>query len=237
VFLPAASFVEAEGTLVNIEGRVQALVQVERLPEGAVTGYVRPDWRIFSNLAESLQSQAVKYQSAQDVLEDIHRAVPGFPASANREPRRLAAITHLPIEERPETIFGDGRFLLVAEPAGYRYRGMDIASKVGGLAELALEEGFRMNPEDLEALGLEDGDAMTISWNNGAAAVSGAAKSKAECPRGVIYFTRPVAFGGVSHRRAWAPLYDLTQNPVSVNVSVTARSIPHLSVIPSASGG
>jgi predicted molibdopterin-dependent oxidoreductase YjgC len=233
VFLPAASSVEAEGTLTNVEGRVQALIQVERLPEGAVTGYVRPDWRIFSDLAASLNSQAIQYRSAQEVLEDIHRALPGFPASADRQPRRLSAITHLPMEEWAEAASGDGRFRLVAEPAGFRSRGVDIASKVGGLAELALEEGFRMNPEDLHALGLNDGDTLTLSWNEGSVSVSGAARSRAECPRGVIYFTRPVAFGGLAQRRAWGPLYNLQQNPVAVNVGVGPRHIPDRAVIPS----
>ena len=33
VFLPAASFAEAEGTITNIEGRVQALAQIEHLAD------------------------------------------------------------------------------------------------------------------------------------------------------------------------------------------------------------
>jgi NADH dehydrogenase/NADH:ubiquinone oxidoreductase subunit G len=202
---------------VNVEGRVQELVQVERFPDGAVSGYVRPDWRIFSDLAECLGGPSLAYGSAADVLADISRTIPGFPARADRTPRRLPAVPHLPAEEQRGAGVGEGAFWLVAEPSGYRFRGIDIASKVGGLAELALEEGFRMHPEDLEALGLKDGD--TISLENGKLTVTGAARSKTECPRGTIYITRPLAFGGLSHRRDWAPLYALELNPVRVNVS------------------
>ena len=112
----------------------------------------------------------------------------------------------------------EGTFLLVAEPAGYRHRGIDISSKVGGLGELALEEGFRMSPEDFASLGLADGDQIAVSLDNAAITVSGPAKPNRECPKGVVYYTRPVVFGGLSHRHALRPLYGLKQNPVRASV-------------------
>jgi hypothetical protein len=111
------------------------------------------------------------------------------------------------------------RFLLVAEPAGYRHRGIDISSKVGGLGELALEEGFRMNPEDIASLGVADGGEITVSLDNGEVVASGPARSNSECPKGVVYFTRPVVFGGLDHRRTLWPLYRLAENPGRVSVA------------------
>jgi formate dehydrogenase alpha subunit len=233
-FLPAATFAESGGTLVNMEGRVQEVVQIESPPEGPVTGFMRPDWQIFSDLAGSLQHSGLNYRTPQDVDEDIHRAVPDFPPRPDRMPRRMKTPTEdgrLRTEDgrrktgEPRTRNQEpGAFLLVAEPAGYRHRGIDISSKVGGLGELALEEGFRMNPEDIASLGLADGDEVTVSLDNGDVVASGPAKTNSECPKGVVYYTRPVVFGGLGHRRALWPLYPLAENPVWVSIATKGES-------------
>ena len=223
-FLPAATFAESGGTLVNMEGRVQEIVPIENPPEGPVTGFMRPDWQIFSDLARALQYSGMNYRTAQDVDEDIHRVVPDFPPRPDRMPRRMKTPTEDGGRktEGPRTRNQEpGAFLLVAEPAGYRHRGIDISSKVGGLGELALEEGFRMNPEDIASLALTEGDQITVSLGSAEVVASGPAKSNSECPKGVVYYTRPVVFGGLVHRRALWPLYSLTENPVWVSVSGT----------------
>jgi predicted molibdopterin-dependent oxidoreductase YjgC len=220
-FLPASTFAETGGTLVNLEGRVQEIIQLEDLPEGVVTGLMRPDWRIFSDLANALKCHSLNYKTSQDIFKDIRKVVPNFPAGISRKPRRMNVIDHLEIVRSAGGEITPGDFLLVAEPGGYRHRGIDISSKVGGLHELALEEGFRMNPEDLEALGLKNGERMTLSYDNGKASATSAAKADLECPRGVIYFTRPIVFGGLEHRHELLPFYLLQKNPIRVNVSRT----------------
>ena len=218
-FLPASTFAEAGGSLVNIEGRVQEVAEVEHAPEGSVTGLRRPDWRIFADLAILLQCSALNYQTSGDVFEEIRRTVPDFPAGMDRRPRRMKAGPPLKIEKINGAHASAGDFLLVAEPGGYRHRGIDISSKVGGLADLALEEGFRMHPEDIDSLGLRSGDRITLSLDSGKVSASGPVKSDPECPGGVIYYTRPAVFGGLKHRRGLWPLYLLRQNPVRVNIS------------------
>ena len=218
-FLPASTFAETGGTLVNMEGRVQEVVQIEDLPEGEVTGFMRPDWLIFSDLANSLNGDSMNYKTSKDVLKDIQKAVPGFPARIDRKPRRMNTIEHLEIGRSAGRITSEGDFLLVAEPGGYRHRGIDISSKVGGLGELALEEGFRMNPEDIDSLGIKNGDRLTLSIDNGRINATSAVKSDIESPRGVIYYTRPVVMGGLKHRWELWPLYNLKQNPIRVNAS------------------
>ena len=249
-FLPAASFAEAGGTLINMEGRVQKVVPVESPTEGAVAGFMRPDWRIFSDLAHALGFGGMNYQTYQDVDKDIHAAVPDFPARPDRLPQRMKpterdkgiqgqrdTVSECPSPALDPSIprpLDPFRCLLVAEPGGYRHRGIDISSKVGGLGELALEEGFRMSPEDYASLGLADGDQVTVTVLGGLGhdpnsqeelghvphkiTVSGPAKSNRECPKGVVYYTRPVVFGGLSHRSALLPLYGLKQNPAEASV-------------------
>ena len=225
-FLPASSFAEAGGTLVNVEGRVQEIVRVEDLPEGAVTGFMRPDWRIFADLARSLENPAMNYETYQDITREIHTAVPGFPAGPDRKPRRMTAIEGPAVEKPAAETGGDGDFLLMAEPAGFRHRGIDISSKVGGLAELALEEGFRMHPEDLEALGLKTGERIEVSFDGGGACALAEVRADIECPKGVVLFTRPVVVGGLIRRRELVPLFGLGQNPVRVRVGRREASKP-----------
>jgi formate dehydrogenase alpha subunit len=223
VFLPAASFAESGGTLVNVEGRVQEIVQVEHLPEGAVTGFARPDWRIFSDLANLLKCESVSYRSAKDVLKEIREAVPEFPSRLNRIPRRASVIEKLPIRRHRAVEPVGSEYLLVAAPAGFRYRGIDMSSKVGGLEELALEEGFKMNPEDLAELGVVDGGRISIRWGDGGA-VTAMAKSDIECPRGVVYFTQPAAYGGLWQRHGLEPLYkNVVRNPLRVDIEAVGN--------------
>jgi predicted molibdopterin-dependent oxidoreductase YjgC len=219
VFLPASSFVEAGGTLINMEGRVQQVVRVENPPEGVVFGFMRPDWRIFTDIAKALGSQALSYQSAADVFKEIRGAVPGFPAEVDRTPRRMKPIDRPLIVAARGDKAADGDFWLVAEPGGYRHRGIDIASKVGGLCELALEEGFRMHPEDVESLGLADGDSIRVTWDDSQAGAAATVKADPECSRGAVYFTRRVILGGIKQGRELGPLLGLRQNPARVRIA------------------
>jgi formate dehydrogenase (NADP+) alpha subunit len=218
-FLPAASFAEAEGTLTNIEGRVQELVKIENPPEGAVTGFVRPDWQIFSGLSEKLDCRALGYKSAEDILQEIHAAVPGFPAKADREPRRLETKSELVVEKKSLAPAGKGEFLLVVEPAGFQHRGTDLSYVVEGLGELALEQGVRLNPDDLAQLGVEPGGRITISLDG--VKVKVRTKADGDCPAKVIYCSSPSNFGGLKERKDLEPLYRLNSNPIHVDVKVT----------------
>lgn len=218
-FLPASSFAEGEGTLVNIEGRVQELAQVENFPEGEVAGFMRPDWLIFSDLAISLNDNSMNYKTSKDVLREIQKEIPHFPGRMNRKQRQMKAIAHLEIHKSRKGKGSEGNFLLVAEPGSFRHRGIDISSKVGGLAELSLEEGFRIHPADIASLGLKNGERIILSFDNGKARLSVSLKSDIECPRGVIYYSRPVIFGGLKHRQELLSLYSLKENPIRVHVS------------------
>ncbi|OGD19148.1 MAG: hypothetical protein A2W03_05950 [Candidatus Aminicenantes bacterium RBG_16_63_16] len=217
-FLPASSFVETEGTLVNVEGRVQELVQIESLREGTVTGFMRPDWLIFSDLAKAINCDLMSYIASKDILKDIQKMVPSFPRGIDRKPRRMNSINHLEMDKPTADHPGEGDFLLVAAPGGYRHRGIDISSKVGGLGELQLEEGFRMHPDNIAALGLADGDIIRVSYDHGGISVTGPVKSDLESPPGSLFYTKPVAFGGLKHRHELWPLFQLAPNPARVRI-------------------
>jgi NADH-quinone oxidoreductase chain G len=82
VILPAASFTEADGSYVNLTGRLQALRAGMRPP-----GQARPDWWIIVELARRMvgdkQRRAWDFGQPSDVLREIAKALPDF-----RRPRR-----------------------------------------------------------------------------------------------------------------------------------------------------
>lgn len=218
-FLPAASFAEAAGTLTNIEGRVQELVKIENPPDGAVTGFVRPDWQIFSELSRKLDCRALGYTNAEGLRREIHEAVPGFPAQPDREPRRLVTKSEGTIEKGAQPPAGKGGFLLVVETAGFQHRGTDLSYVVEGLGELALEKGVRLNPDDLAELGVEPGGKITLSVDG--IKVTAKTKADADCPAKVLYCSRPLNFGGLKECKDLEPLYRANSNPIRVEVKVT----------------
>jgi len=215
-FLPAASFAEAEGTLTNVEGRVQEMVKIEDLPDGAITGFARPDWFIFGALAEKLSCPGLEYKDAKEILEEISEKVAGFPASPDRQPRRLKRRSDIPWEKPRAALSGTGGYRLIIEPGAFRHRGIDLSFVVEGLSELKLEEGFRLHPEDMEKLGIESGDEVKIRLNG--LEFSGPAKADADCAFGAVYVSRPFAYGGIPHCRNLEQLYPLGENSLRVTV-------------------
>ena len=222
-FLPAASFAETGGTLTNIEGLVQELVGIENSPDGAATGFVRPDWLIFSELSRKLGCEALDYQQAEDILREIHQSVPGFPETADRKPRRITTRRSETIAERKNRVpAGLGEFYLVVELGGFQHRGTDLSAVVEGLGELGLERGLRLNPEDLTRLGGKTGDPVLVTRDGRGLELI--AKADPDCPAGTVYAYRPLNFGGLNALNGSEFFRYLPSNPVRVNV--TAPSTP-----------
>jgi formate dehydrogenase major subunit len=73
VILPQTTFAEAEGTFVNVEGRLQ---KFERVIEPL--GDSRPGWRIISQLAQKMGMAGFSFRSASDVFQELTGRVPAF---------------------------------------------------------------------------------------------------------------------------------------------------------------
>jgi predicted molibdopterin-dependent oxidoreductase YjgC len=219
IFLPAASFAEAEGTLTSIEGRVQELRSVEHFEPGAAHGFARPDWRIFADLAARLGRTDLRYSDAAAVRAAMRADLPGFAAEGDRSPRRMTPIapdvSSLSAARPPLAVrsplaadsavgarstdgpAGRGRFILVSEQPSFRHRGIDLAAVVEGLGELHLEEGLAMNPDDLARLGVEEGGTVTVTLDGGD--LVRAVRSDPDCPRGAAYLTRGESWDWPTH--------------------------------------
>ena len=224
LFLPAASFLESAGTLINIEGRVQEAPRLEELPDSVLFGRARPDWWVFSRLAGKLGVEGFDYESDEDILREIASVVSDFPepGEIDRRRRTLRADKNL---ARAEPAVAPakrtrGSFTLVLQPGGYAHRGVDITTKVEGLGIINPEEGFHINPEDASSLGVTEGETVVVK----AGSVSGSAPARLhpELQRGVVYLFVPEATGGLSGRGGLEALYGLKTNPCSVEVSKNA---------------
>jgi len=210
VFLPAAAAVEAEGTLTSVEGRVQPLRAVERLRGDTVSFGPRPDWRIFSDLAARLGSDDLAYADAEAVRVAIRAELPGFPADGDRAPRRMTPLSPRKAKrsrgagapaggEAVGAPPGRGRFVLVVERASFRHRGFDLSDVVEGLAELRLEEGVGLHPDDLARLGVEPGGELTVRLDGIDLLLT--ARLDPDCPHGAAYLWRDETWTG-----SWAPV-------------------------------
>ncbi len=216
-FLPAASFAEADGTLTNIEGRVQEQRRVEDLPAGALHGFALPDWQIFSDLATRLGRPDLRYADAPAVRTAIRADVPDFPGELDRSPRRMTPIGAGGEREEgsPE---GKGRFLLVSERPAFRHRSIDLAGVVEGLGELHLEDGLHMSPDDIDRLGVEPGGVVTVSADEfGSRRVDLvlAVLPDPDCPAGAVYLSRVETV---------TPSQGLAAHPVRVRIRAGDRT-------------
>lgn len=215
-FLPAASFAECGGTITNVAGRVQDIISVENPPDGAVNGFVRPDWWIFTQLSRELGGTALEYTHEAEIREEIHRTIPGFPAVADRRPRRTAATNTHSVDRQDIAPTGTGDFLLVVNQGGFQHRGMELSTVVEGLGELGLERGLRLNPEDMERLEVGQGEKVRISFTGNTLEIR--TREDLDCPVGCAYLYKWFNFGGLGSLKGVEFIHALPSNPVRVHI-------------------
>ncbi len=73
VVLPAASYLEKEGTFTNTERRVQRIRPV--LPP---QGQSRADWQIIAQIMQNLDAKSAPYASTEDIFNEICTLVPSY---------------------------------------------------------------------------------------------------------------------------------------------------------------
>ncbi len=73
VIIPGHAFTEKDGTVTNMEGRVQ------RIRKGIDAAWVREDWRVFQEIANHLGA-SWNYEGVDQVTADLVRALPPYAA-------------------------------------------------------------------------------------------------------------------------------------------------------------
>ncbi len=166
IVLPAAAISEKEGSITNLEGRIQSFQAVTPPPAKA-----KPDWEILDRLS-AMMGEDKPYESMERIRQEIRKFVPMY-GSLNgtahtwlqttsdkaifKEPGADGLITFYPVvsagddpvdNEFPFTaIVGSQRYHL---GSGTRTRASDRIQEfeLGGKLEMSLQDGIRLNLKD-----------------------------------------------------------------------------------------
>jgi len=197
VFLPAAAFVEKEGTFTNSERRVQRVRAAVPPP-----GEARPDWWITQELAKRVARRIgldvggqFDYGGAAEIFDEMARLTPFLAGLSHARLDREGGLQWpCPTPEHPGTRFlyaesfprGRGRFIPARqiETAAelpdadypfvlntgrllYHWHGGTLTRRVQGLMELAPRLEIAIHPSDARRLGVDEGARLRVESRRG----------------------------------------------------------------------
>jgi formate dehydrogenase alpha subunit len=168
--LPACTYAEKDGTFTNFEGRVLRVRQAMD-----PFGESLPDWHIMTALANAMGCQW-EYQSANDIQAEIMKLLPGYynlgqPRQIVPVPDRYlsngyAAEVNARYQPAPPSK-GRGRPFSLSIGQVLMHSGK-LSTQTPGLIKIAPNSGkLRMNLQDMERLGLQDGAKVRLTSDRG----------------------------------------------------------------------
>jgi predicted molibdopterin-dependent oxidoreductase YjgC len=161
--LPSVAFSETDGTLCNVEGRIQRVRKAVN-PRGEAL----PDWEILCRIARKMGFKGFDFRSAGEIHQKISLLVERFtnfqsPDRVSRplkcEERLLAFKT---VASGPRTIDAEFPFILTSSISEHTYRGFPISVRVDGARALFAEATVEMSPEDAAEAGISDWDEVSV---------------------------------------------------------------------------
>lgn len=187
VVLPAASFLEREGTYTNTDRRVQMIHKVIE-----PIGDSKPDWEIIVEIMKRI-GMDVSYESPSDIMDEINIATDIYGGITHERIREVGIQWPCPDKEHPGTsilhvgefkrgkglftvndfeFLGDQRseefpFLLTTGRVTHQYHTGTMTRKVWTLA-LEYPNGFvEINAKDAKELGIKDHQPVRITSARG----------------------------------------------------------------------
>jgi len=191
VVLPSATFAEADGTYVNVEGRIQKAHKIIELAED-----VKPDWWILTELAQRMKAKSFSYKNPSDILKEIRKENPLFADATDarlvkgsdfflkeqhQEEKKLAPVKFVLKKVETSRKFP---FTLIVDYGLDYYRNLTLSQEVRGLGLIRNSRSVLLNPEDAKKLEIVDGDPVQVISENGK--MDGAAKISASIPSGIL---------------------------------------------------
>jgi len=206
VVLPATSFAEKDGTFTNTERRIQ-LVRKAIEP----VGDCQPDWWITSQIARRMGGKGFEYQHPSQIMDEIATVAPSYggisyqrldkegglqwPCPTEDHPGTPTLHTEMfargkgkfmPLQYKPSAELPDDEYplLLTTERSLFHYHTGTMTRKVKGLNAFRNEELVEINPRDATALGIDDGEMVSIISRRGE--VTAKARLTGVSPQGVV---------------------------------------------------
>ncbi|MCL4337276.1 MAG: formate dehydrogenase subunit alpha [Candidatus Thermoplasmatota archaeon] len=207
LILPAASAFEKSGTFTNTERRVQLVNKILDPP-----GDARPDWLIYTELADRL-SYKMNFNSSSEIMEEISTLIPSYAGISHA--RLENGGLQWPVKDRQHNgtdllhtdsfIRGKGRFRIISwrekDPSEmhtypysliigrqrehYHTATMTSRSRVIEMVETG--GVIEMNPSDLQKENFRDGEEIVLESRTGK--ISGKVRSSQDLPSGVLFTT------------------------------------------------
>jgi len=188
VVLPGQAFAEKDGTMTNSERRVQPVHRAVESP-----GEARPDWWIVSEIGRRMGYDALAYQSARQILEEINRLTPSYAGITwerltmqglqwpcpntehagtpilhvgkfTRGLGHFTPVEWLPPAERPDEEYP---YIFTTGRILYHYHSGSLTRRSAGLQAIAPEALVEINTEDARKLGIADGQMVTLASRRG----------------------------------------------------------------------
>ena len=194
VILPAAGFAEKEGTVTNIEGRVQKVNAIAPIP-----GQARPEWAILDDLAERA-GRALGLATAESIAKEISEVAPAYSGVTwdhlEWEARDGAVVpmsgapqlSHIPVALKGDSAPSAPLLLHVGRTL---YDDGVMLRHTPMLRPLAPGPVAYLNPEDAKRAGAQNGHPVKVVTSHGEGEFS--AVLDEGTPEGVVYvpFNQP----------------------------------------------
>jgi predicted molibdopterin-dependent oxidoreductase YjgC len=175
VVLPTTTFAEMDGTLTNLEGRVQRLRQA--IPP---VGLSRPGWMILRDIAKYMGASHWNYELAADVMAEIASLVPAYREARYEtlgvggvlrrfKPAAKAKFLPFSLKRMPQLVSEEFPLTLITERNLFYYHGACLTEQVKGMNLVKNEEVLQLSPSDLTRLGITDGAVVKVGSPHGSA--------------------------------------------------------------------
>ncbi len=183
VVFSAASFAEKDGRYTNQEGEIQKVRKAIDPVGGS-----KPDWIIFSLLAEKLGAP-LHYKSADDIWKEVVLTMPqNWPVPS--EDAIASSIAAYMKKDRKiilpsaRSVASNGSFNLQVGQS--LYHSGKLSTYASGLNTIISKETVSIHPDDAESLGLVEGETVEISLTTGS--VQAPVAISRRLSRGTLFF-------------------------------------------------
>jgi predicted molibdopterin-dependent oxidoreductase YjgC len=191
VVLPATTFAEMDGTLTNLEGRIQRVHQA--IPP---VGISRPGWMILRDASNLMEACRWNYNSVADVMAEIASLVPAYRGVNYEtlgasgvlrrfEPAVKAQFVPFDLERLQPLVSNEFPFTLITERNLFYYHGACLTEQVKGMNLVKNEETLRLNSDDAARLGISNGTVVEVTSQYGNAEC--VAQASSAVPKGAAF--------------------------------------------------